>query len=349
MTGGTSCVRASRRTHSQRGPVKMRMSKPAWRATAGAGLLAILTIPLSARAQRVTQVDLDNDSFNFWQGPKVRSDREYTQGTRITMMRPATGRLARLLGGPNQCATATEARDCRLVSYSLTQAMYTPTLDDRRRQPGERPYAGWLGIEAGLRRERRRGLTAFSVDVGVTGAPSLAEPAQIAVHRIFRFPHPDGWNQQLPTEVAMVATNRGVAELLHLELERSRFRVLLAPEWKLRLGTVATDATLGAQATIGLGAPPPWQGATNLYGDRWGVFMRGGARQTAVAHNLFLDGSTFRRSAHVEKLPVVAETMLGIGTRSPLGMIEWQVHSLGREYRSQPRAHAYSTLSFSLR
>ena len=77
--------------------------------------------------------------------------------------------------------------------------------------------------------------------------------------------------------------------------------------------------------------------------------MRGGAQQTAVAHNLFLDGSTFQRSAHVEKLPVVAETMLGIGTRSPLGMIEWQVHSRGREYRSQPRAHAYSTLSFSLR
>ena len=327
----------------------MRMSMSSCLSPAGAAVLAFLSLPVAAQAQHATQVDLDNDSFNFWQAPNVRSDREYSQGTRISFIRPATGRFSQMLGGPNQCATAVETRDCRLLSYSLTQAIYTPTLDDRRRQPGERPYAGWLGAEAGLIRERRRGLTAFAVSAGLTGEPSLAAPAQKAVHRIFGFPRPEGWDQQLPTEVAVFASYRGAEELLHLELDRSRFRVLLAPSWTLRLGTVATDATLGAQATVGLGAPPPWQGATNLYGDRWGVFVRGGAQQTAVAHNLFLDGSTFQRSAHVEKTPLVAETMLGFGARSPLGMIEWQVHSRGREYVTQPRAHAYSTFSFSMR
>ena len=319
------------------------------RTSAGALIVALMALPGASPAQRATQVDLDNDSFNFWQAPNVRSDREYTQGTRITLVRPASGRFAALLGGPNQCATAAENRDCLLHSYSLLQAMYTPTLDDRRRQPGERPYAGWLGVEAGLQRERRRGLTAFAFSVGVTGDPSLAAPAQKAVHRIFGFPQPEGWNGQLPTEVTVLASYRGVSELLHLESERSHLRLLLAPAWTLRLGTLATDATMGGQVTAGLGAPPPWQGATNLYGDRWGLYLRGGMQQTAVAHNLFLDGSTFQSSAHVEKLPWVAESMLGIGTRSPLGMIEWQVHSRGREYRMQPRAHAYSKLSFSLR
>ena len=77
--------------------------------------------------------------------------------------------------------------------------------------------------------------------------------------------------------------------------------------------------------------------------------FRAGAQQTVVAHNLFLDGSTFGASASVEKNRLVAQTDFGVGVRSPIGLLEWQVHSRGREYRLQPRAHAYSTLSFAFR
>ena len=315
-----------------------------------AGLVIALLLPAAGAAQVVTRVDLDNDSFNFWQPPRVRADREYSQGTRVTLMRPATSRLVRrLFGGPGECVWSSGVRDCRMVSLALTQAIYTPTIDERRRQPVERPYAGWLGLEVGAQRERQHGMTAYAVGIGVTGAASLAAPAQKAAHRLLGFQQPQGWEAQLPSEVAVLATYRGARDVLHLAQPGSGLRLLLAPVWTLRAGTVATDATLGGQVTVGLRPPGPWHGATNVYGDRWSLYVRAGAQQTVVAHNLFLDGSTFGASASVEKNRLVAQTDFGVGVRSPIGLLEWQVHSRGREYRLQPRAHAYSTLSFAFR
>ena len=327
----------------------MRMSLPERLGALTLALCAVL-FPGSVGAQYATQVVLDNDSFNFWQAPNRRADREYTQGTRVRVLMPTSAGIVRqLLGGPNDCESHAVERDCRMLSFAVTQGIYTPTLDPKRRSPFERPYAGWLGGEFGALRERRRGVNAFAIEVGVTGAASLAAPAQKAVHRLLGFPEPQGWDEQLPSELAVLASYRGAAELLHVESRRSGMRMLVAPTWSLRAGTVATDATLGAQLTLGLHAPAPWQGATNLYGDQWGFFARAGAQQTAVARNLFLDGTTFTSSASVEKMRWVAERQLGVGARTPIGMLEWQLHSRGREYRLQPRAHAYSTLSFSLR
>ncbi|MBC7842942.1 MAG: lipid A deacylase LpxR family protein [Gemmatimonadaceae bacterium] len=309
-----------------------------------------LLLPAAGVAQVVTRVELDNDSFNFWQAPKVRADREYSQGTRIALLRPSTGRFVRrMLGGPDHCRSDAIVHDCRMVSWAVTQAIYTPTLDARRRQPGERPYAGWLGAEVGALREREHSLHALAFGIGVTGPASMAEPAQKAVHRLFNFQKPQGWETQLPSEVAMLASYRGARELVHLADQNTGMRLMLAPVWTLQAGTVATDATLGVQATLGFRPPAPWRGATNMRGDRWSLYLRGGAQQTAVARNLFLDGSTFTTSARVEKNRYVAQTDIGVGLRSPLGVLEWQVHNRGREYRMQPRAHAYSTITFALR
>jgi lipid A 3-O-deacylase len=305
----------------------------------------------AARAQFVTRVDLDNDSFNFWQAPKARADREYTQGTRVNVLWPtANGFAARLLGGRQLCSSELATRDCRMMSLALVQAIYTPTLDLRYRTIDERPFAGWLGAEIGVQRDRNRSLTAISLALGVTGKASFAEPVQKAVHSTFGFRPPVGWERQLPTEVAFVAAYRGAFNALRLEHRRTGLRVFAAPVWSARLGTLATDATVGVQLTAGVRAPVPWQTAPNVRGDRWGLFVRGGVAQSAVGRNLFLDGSTFSdESQRVPRNTLVSETEVGIGLRSPIGLVEWRVHSRGREYREQPLAHAYSTFSFALR
>lgn len=310
------------------------------------------TVALAAPlpAQVLTRVDLDNDSFNFWQAPKQRADREYTQGTRIQVLWPASGRLARrLLGGSQQCGVGAGDRDCRMVSVAATQAIYTPHLDLRLRTTAERPYAGWLGAELGVQRDRDRSLTAFSVSLGVTGKASLAEPGQKAVHKVFGFRPPVGWDGQLPSEVAVMAQYRGALALLRGRHRRSGFGVIIAPEWRARAGTLATDATVGMQVVMGIRPPSPWNTAASADQGRWGLFLRAGAAQHAVARNLFLDGATFADSRSVSKRPTYGETQLGLGLRLPVGVLEWRVHSLGREYQSQPRAHAYSTLAFAVR
>lgn len=303
-----------------------------------------------AAAQVVTRVDLDNDSFNFWQPPNRRADREYSQGARINLLWPSSHTLARrLLGGPQRCVVEAARRDCRMMSIAVTQAIYTPTLELRRRMIDERPFAGWLGAEYGVQRDRDRSLTAVSLTVGVTGPASMAESAQKAIHRTFGFRPPVGWETQIPTEVAFAASYRGAYDVVRLRHTRSGLRLIAAPVWTLRAGTLATDAVVGIHVTAGLRAPSPWQTAPNIRGDRWGLFARAGASQAAVARNLFLDGSTYGDgSLSVSRNALVGETVLGVGIRTPVGLVEWRAHSRGREYQSQPRAHAYSTFSFAI-
>ena len=317
----------------------------------GAGLMMLFAAASCVSAQMVTRVDLDNDSFNFWQAPKVRADREYTQGTRVNLLWPTGNRLARrLLGGGDRCVASAIERDCRMASIALQQAIYTPTLDLRVRNVNERPFAGWLGAEFGVQRDGRESVRAFNLIVGVTGPASLAEPAQKAVHRAFNFRAPVGWNSQLASEVAVAASYRGAWNAIRLRHQTSGMRLLVAPIWSARVGTLATDAVAGLQLTAGFRPPSPWQAAPNARGDRWGLFLRAGLSQSLVGRNLFLDGSTFAdSSARVTRNVAVGETELGLGFRTPVGLVEWRVHSRGREYRLQPRAHAYSTFSFALR
>ncbi len=319
--------------------------------TIGAGLCIVMAVASSLPAQVVTRVDLDNDSFNFWQPPKKRADREYTQGTRVNLLWPTSNRLARrLLGGAQRCGSDIVARDCRMASIALAQAIYTPNLDLRVRSDDERPFAGWLGIEFGAQRDRAESLHELTFTLGFTGPASLAEPAQKTVHRVFRFRPPVGWDGQLPTELAFAASYRGTWNALHLRHQTSGMRLLLAPVWSARVGTLAIDASGGAQLVAGFHAPSPWSTAPNVRGDRWGLYARAGVSQALVARNLFLDGSTFAdASARVSRNVSVRTTEVGLGFRIPVGLVEWRVHSRGREYRQQPRAHAYSTFSFAVR
>ena len=303
-----------------------------------------------ATAQSVTRVDVDNDAFNFWQAPGVRADREYSQGFRVSVLRPTQSAIARrLLGGTNQCGDNAVPRDCRVLSVALNQAIFTPTLDMRRRAAGERPYAGWLGGEVAVRRERARALTTFSLGVGVTGAPSMAESAQTIVHRIFRFPTPEGWDTQLPSELAFVAAYTGAVDALRLQSADGAMGLHLAPQWTVRAGTMATDAGAGAQLTLGIRPPVPWVSTTSGRADHWGAYVRAGVTQSVIARNLFLDGSTFATSARVNTNRWVTQANAGIGVRTPICLIEWQMQSGSREYQSQPKRHAYSTFSFTVR
>ena len=168
-----------------------------WRLAAMGVVCAGASQPV--RGQIATRIDLDNDSFNFWQPPKRRADREYSQGTRINLLWPtAHPAVRRLLGGRHHCDAPAAERDCRLMSFGLVQAIFTPTLDLRYRSLDERPFAGWLGVEVGAQRDKDRSLRAYSLTLGVTGPASLAAPAQKWVHRTFGFRPPVGWERQLP-------------------------------------------------------------------------------------------------------------------------------------------------------
>jgi lipid A 3-O-deacylase len=313
------------------------------------GVVVAMLAASTSTAQVVTRVDLDNDAFNFWQPPARRADREYTQGTRVGVLWATGTALARrLLGATQQCADGA-AFDCRLLSLAIQQSIYTPTLSKLRRVAGERPFAGWLGLEVGVRRESPRGMTAYTVSVGVTGKPSLAESAQKAVHEFFGFQPPQGWETQLPTEATLTASYRGVRDVVHLTGARGgALQFVMSPVWDVRAGTMATDATGGLQIALGVRPPGPWRLAARDASVGWGMYLVAGATESVVGRNLFLDGTTFSGSPRVTRNRFNGATEIGVGVRGPRGVVEWRVHSQGREYAGQPLAHAYSTFAFTV-
>jgi lipid A 3-O-deacylase len=311
-------------------------------------LVAFGCVSSASEAQVSTRVDLDNDAFNFWQAPNARADREYTQGISATVLWPTRSGIARrLLGGGATCATAPGIRDCRTMSIALSQTIYTPTLDFRRRVVGERPYAGWLGAEIGVQHERESGMSSFSLALGVVGKASLAEATQKVMHRLLQLRQPEGWNAQLPNEPGLLVTYRGAQELFRVIPSRG-VQLSLAPVWELRAGNVATDATLGVHLLFGVNPATAWKTPGTAPAGRWGVYGRAGASQTAVVHSVFLDGSTFSASQGVEKRSLVAQGEFALGVRLPIGVVEWRTQHRQREYDQQPRPHAYSTISFWL-
>ena len=150
--------------------------------------------PLHSQEQKVqkalpwqTILQLDNDLF-------AGSDRDYTNGIRfafIKEMGPDTS-LNRFLEKQLYALSGAEInggffkwrlkkRDNLRFAYGagLTQLMFTPDDFTASEAPeGERPYAGWLGLEFSLHAKNDKEVSSVTLSLGTTGDASMAEEAQ---------------------------------------------------------------------------------------------------------------------------------------------------------------------------
>jgi hypothetical protein len=87
---------------------------------------------------------------------------------------------------------------------SLTQLMYTPeSWWVYGQPPGERRYAGWLGLGLSLHAKDDQLLNAVEFTIGTVGKDSLAEPSQDAIHDLLDSPKFNGWDYQVPSELTV--------------------------------------------------------------------------------------------------------------------------------------------------
>jgi lipid A 3-O-deacylase len=261
-------------------------------------LLLVHAAPVAA--QRLSSIELrwDNDILAP-RGGGAPDDFDYTNGF-ITE--------AVLTDGP------------RGYRVTVGQQMYTPRRDSVQPVPGERPYAGWLFVRgtatvpaAGWDREAE-------VELGVTGPPAAGEPVQKAVHALFGFKPPRGWDHQLPVEVA------GAVRLRLIRPMRPSYGEL-RPYAEVGLGTLWS----GGAAGVRFRRP----GRTSL---------EAGLRGEWVARNLFVDGSTWGASVRAERRPWVATAVGGIEHRLGRWSVSYRATVRTPEYRAQPRPHAHGSL-----
>ncbi len=310
-------------------------------------LVLLFPFPGEAVAQSVRSFSLaaDNDGFVFWVPPGNRDDRYYTHGFRLQVVTAWAAPGSNLLDREKlkACGEEESRWPCILTRLTLGHAIYTPAyLFDDPPAADDRPYAGWLYLEATTARVAPDALLSLGLQVGLTGTPAMAGPLHRWFHRSLGKHEPMGWEHQIPFEPAF-----------RLGLEARRAFPLVALEGPLSLavepraaamaGTVRTGTLGGIGLVGGWGTSPTWDWSG---GGRPGfhLLVRLGADGEFVLRDLFLDGRTWGDSPSAEKSLWVGRLrgriQLGWGRAS----LEFSATHATPQFRTQEGPHTHGTL-----
>ncbi|WP_269524202.1 lipid A deacylase LpxR family protein [Coraliomargarita parva] len=276
------------------------------------------------------------------------TDRDYTNGARVGFIREFApdeemhgsllNSLYRLSGAsdmiPFQQWRLSGEGELRFAwGFGLSQLMFTPDNDEVDQAPkGERPYAGWLGLETSLHVKDDVSVSSVTLTLGTTGDLSYADDTQKWVHEnISNSPIYQGWKSQVPAEPTLN---------LHLDHKQRLSALDFSEDWPLQLdgytewggalGNFRTDAYLGALIRFGYNLPATYSTPRVQVGSYGHELFRqeapdaaplsiisfGGLRGYAVLHDITLDGPLFRDyDGAVDSKPLVGECIFGLGLR----------------------------------
>jgi lipid A 3-O-deacylase len=296
-------------------------------------------------------VRADNDAFNFWRGINDRPDKEYTNGDEVTVEFSAAPwwgrRFARHLA-PCKGIEPSGVR-CLTTSFSAGQDMYTPKSSREPRQTpdwrDDRPYAAWLYASGEARVIGEGSMRTVSLHLGVTGPAAFGELAQRTAHRLSGVytQDPIGWDTQVGFEPGIMVTGRSMRRFVGRTPSGGAV-IDFVPHIGGSFGNILTEGEGGFQLRAGMNLSNPWW--TGEWSTRSPIelYVLGGLRGEAVAHNITLDGNTLGAARRVDRVPLLGEYSVGIGGRYHGFVAEWRAVTRSREYRTGPLAHAYSTL-----
>lgn len=335
-------------------------------------LFGLFLLPLHARAEddtarlmRTFTLYMENDLF-------YNTDRQYTNGIKLSWISPD---LSDYRDNPTIPAWSyplierlpfiNEPGYQRSVSFSVGQNMYTPEEIERSDLIKEdRPYAGITYLALGFHSKNSRRMDTLEFDAGLVGRHSYAEDCQKFVHESIDSADPKGWKYQLHDE-----------PIFNIFFERKWRSVAL--RWKNGLGfdciphigSGIGNAFIGANAggEIRCGWNLPNDFGTYIirpgsdsnapvdntdprffhFPHRVGIHFFIAADGAAVAHNLLLDGNTFRDSHSVDKEPFVACITGGIGCIVNRFKITYSHVYLTKEFTTQEKEQQYGTVSLS--
>ena len=213
-------------------------------------------------------------------------------------------------------------------SFGMGQAIYTPkdtaSYDLQRH---DRPYAGYLYGFFALHAKQHRIMDTAELSLGVVGPSALGEFAQNEVHRIRGFKTAKGWKHQLRDEPAlMLSWSRHYR--LNADAGQAGWGWDVLPYHTLTAGNVLTQVAVGTEVRLGYNLPRDFSSSSIRPGSgvdapsdnpahrrkpgEWGWYLFAGTEGRAVAHNIFLDGNTWKSSHHIAKNPFVGDINAGM-------------------------------------
>jgi len=272
----------------------------------------------------------ENDSLYF------NSDKHYTQGVRLSFLSPVLqpdGWADDIFQFASNIPTvfANGAQSQRRVSWFVGQSIFTPkNIGIKPPDSHDRPYAGWLYAGPSLLQETDGyQLENFEIELGVIGPGAFGRQVQNDFHQLIGVHQAAGWSNQIQNEPGGVLAYdrlwRFGVPFLNWTTDGVENGVDIVPQVGGAVGNVFDYAQIGAQIRIGhhletdygpIRIRPSISGTdyfdgTHL-GDDIGWYIFAGAGGRAVARNIFLDGNSFRTSAHVEHKTFVGDLQAGL-------------------------------------
>jgi lipid A 3-O-deacylase len=250
-----------------------------------------------------------------------------------------------------------EGLDQKNVLLNVFHGVYTPA-DHRATDVivNDRPYAAVLLLGAGY--NARRGdstLHSTQLRLGIIGPSAKGEQLQNGLHKVIGANEYRGWRNQVNDEP--------LVQLLHERLRRVEFGSVpwgleadLIGHWGGSLGNFATYANAGVEWRFGrnlstdFGTDPLRPEGENVArGDAppqrwaWHAFLSVDAR--AVAHNITLDGNTWKDSHGVAKRRWVADFGYGVAVVHSSWKLVLSQYLRTREFVGQPHRSVFGSLT----
>jgi hypothetical protein len=189
---------------------------------------------------------------------------------------------------------------------------------------------------------------AVTLEVGVTGPPSLAQEIQTSWHALIHYPQPLGWSHQIPFQFGAMVTAEHDREVLRATIGGTPV-LSLVPMVSVSMGNVLTGASAGARARLGYAVTTPWSASVPGRSSPFEVYGLAGIREDLVIMSLFLDEPTTSPDQRVVKLPFVTQYEVGGGLRIDAFMVEYLGVTRAREYRTGPPQSEYGVLTAGAR
>lgn len=301
---------------------------------ASAGRAAEVPADLAPRAGWVLSLTEENDKF----APKNK-DRYYTQGLKIAVNREDH------------------------TFFSVTQEINTPS-DTSTPNPSldDMPYSGALYLGWGFggildRGGRKDCLYSIEAKVGVIGPSAGGETIQNKFHALIGTPASAGWGTQVPDE-PLLNVDGEFRRRFDLDAAGKGRRDLIA-RGVLELGTMRTEALLGAQLRWGSNLEGSWGHSyirhsngfdpiDGLKGSAAGkpaaYWVFADSQLEVVVRNYAVDGTNFRESRGVTRSPVVLQCALGATFQLSSCSVTGFVAMRTKDFETQDGAHFFGGL-----
>lgn len=294
-----------------------------------------------------------------WENDRwASSDQHYTNGMRLSYLSPEAGIPTWLDKGAGSLPFF--ARDGRKrYSFGVGHSMYTPeNIRVKPLQVNDRPYAGWLYGTMGVTSDTGYRLDNLELSVGIVGESARADNIQEVIHDWTDSDDPEGWGNQLKDEPAVMLSYerkwRGLYEFSPFGVGMD-----LTPHLGGSVGNVFTQAVTGATVRLGFDLPAdygPPRIRPSLPGSDFfvptqqlGGYLFAGVEGRAVAHNIFLDGNTFKESHSVDKEPLVGSVQMGFAVTYQSVRFGYTHVFMTKEFEEQEESDQFGALTMSMR